>query len=76
LTNFPFWAGDPCPLHDSAGVGVTTTTCAQGRYPAYAVAAKSPKDVSDGLKFAARHNLRVVVKNTGHDFLGRYELNT
>jgi hypothetical protein len=45
--------------------------CTQGKYPDYAVAARSAEDVSIGLKFAAKWNIRVVVKNTGHDFLGR-----
>jgi hypothetical protein len=35
------------------------------------VNATTESDVSKAVKFAADHNLRLVIKNTGHDFLGR-----
>ena len=37
----------------------------------YTVNASEPRHVSDALKFASKHNLRVSVKNTGLDYLGR-----
>ncbi|MBE3048343.1 FAD-dependent oxidoreductase [Candidatus Bathyarchaeota archaeon] len=37
----------------------------------YSVAARSAADVSAAVKFAGKHNVRLVVKNTGHDFAGR-----
>ncbi|WOO40797.1 FAD-binding oxidoreductase [Rubellicoccus peritrichatus] len=37
----------------------------------YAVAAHEPQDVAAAVKFARKHNIRVVVKGTGHDYLGR-----
>ncbi|KAI0787901.1 FAD-binding domain-containing protein [Fomes fomentarius] len=45
--------------------------CGQGSVSAIGVDARSPKDIELAVKFAARHNLRLVVKNTGHDLLGR-----
>ena len=39
--------------------------------PAFAVAAESAHDVAAGVKFAAARNLRMTVKNTGHDYIGR-----
>jgi hypothetical protein len=33
--------------------------------------ATNANDVSEGVKFAITHNVRLVIKNTGHDFLGR-----
>eukprot|EP00041_Stephanoeca_diplocostata_P011295 m.184051 g.184051 ORF g.184051 m.184051 type:complete len:337 (+) comp18488_c0_seq16:203-1213(+) len=39
--------------------------------PTYAVAAKSEADIQNSVKFAVRHNLRLVVKATGHDWYGR-----
>lgn len=33
--------------------------------------ALSAEDVAGAVKFAAKHNLRLSVKNTGHDFMGR-----
>ena len=37
----------------------------------YAVAAESADDVAAAVKFAREHRLRLVVKGTGHDYLGR-----
>ncbi|KAF5362931.1 hypothetical protein D9758_007026 [Tetrapyrgos nigripes] len=45
--------------------------CQQGRVPPFAINVTSPQDIAEGLKFASEHNLRVVVKNTGHDAIGR-----
>ncbi|KAI0031018.1 FAD-binding domain-containing protein [Vararia minispora EC-137] len=47
------------------------TTCAQGNVPLYAVNATTTEHVQAGIRFAARHNLRVAVKSSGHDYLGR-----
>lgn len=41
------------------------------RLATYAVAAQTEGDIQAGVAFAAKHNLRVVVKGTGHDWLGR-----
>jgi len=38
---------------------------------ASAVAAESPADVAVAVDFARRHHLKVVIKGTGHDYLGR-----
>ncbi|KAJ1301730.1 hypothetical protein OPQ81_008963 [Rhizoctonia solani] len=46
-------------------------TCAQGRVPNYAVHAETVQDVVEYVRFATKHNLRMVIKNTGHDILGR-----
>ncbi|GKT89449.1 FAD binding domain-containing protein [Colletotrichum tofieldiae] len=45
--------------------------CTLGNYVSYAVDVRCTADVSNALKFAKSNNLRVVVRNTGHDFLGR-----
>jgi hypothetical protein len=37
----------------------------------YAVVAKTPADVAAAVGFARRHRLRLVIKGTGHDYLGR-----
>ncbi|KAF2399368.1 FAD-binding domain-containing protein [Trichodelitschia bisporula] len=71
MTGAPFWAGNPCPpigLMDPVG---PEGGCTLGRYPEYVVRVKGKADVSAALRFAAKWNVRVVVKNTGHDFLGR-----
>lgn len=38
---------------------------------AYSVLAETESDVQATVAFAAQHNLRLVVKNTGHDWFGR-----
>jgi hypothetical protein len=45
--------------------------CKLGNYVSYSVKATEAKDVASALKFAKDNNIRVVVRNTGHDFLGR-----
>ncbi|KIJ13625.1 hypothetical protein PAXINDRAFT_116940 [Paxillus involutus ATCC 200175] len=48
-----------------------TGTCGQGRVPMIGVDAHSVADIQAGVNFAVKHNLKLVVKNTGHDYLGR-----
>ena len=45
--------------------------CRQGAVPVYAVRVGSAEHVQEAVKFANRHNVRLVVKSTGHDFQGR-----
>ncbi|KAH6698253.1 hypothetical protein BKA61DRAFT_530825 [Leptodontidium sp. MPI-SDFR-AT-0119] len=45
--------------------------CSLGGFAAYSINVTSPEDISAGLKFAQDKNVRLVVKNTGHDYLGR-----
>jgi hypothetical protein len=45
--------------------------CSGKGYPLYVVNATSAKDVKIGIDFARRHNVRLIVKGTGHDYLGR-----
>ncbi|KAF2179309.1 FAD-binding domain-containing protein [Zopfia rhizophila CBS 207.26] len=51
--------------------GHANTTCDLGGYAPYSLNITSPNDIAAGLRFADHHNIRVVVKNTGHDYLGR-----
>ncbi|KAF7329138.1 FAD-binding domain protein [Mycena kentingensis (nom. inval.)] len=48
-----------------------TAPCQQGLVPVLATAAESIADIQASVRFAARHNLLLIIKNTGHDFLGR-----
>ena len=45
--------------------------CSQGSVPQIGVDARSESDVQAAVNFAKQHNLKLVVKGTGHDFLGR-----
>ena len=49
-----------CYLNTTLGV-----PCQQGSVPVIGVDARTPKDIQAAVKFAARHNLRLVIKNTG-----------
>ncbi|KAG5652218.1 hypothetical protein H0H81_005800 [Sphagnurus paluster] len=45
--------------------------CGKGSVPPVGVEARSIADIQAAVRFAAEHNLRLVIKNTGHDYLGR-----
>ncbi|KAG0226581.1 hypothetical protein BGW41_004136 [Actinomortierella wolfii] len=45
--------------------------CIQATVPLYTLNASSIADVQATIRFANQHNIRLVVKNTGHDLLGR-----
>lgn len=45
------------------------TTCRQGNYVEYAIEVLEAEDVIAGLKFAQEKNVRLVVKNTGHEYV-------
>jgi FAD/FMN-containing dehydrogenase len=42
-----------------------------GKASNYAIEAENTQDVIEGINFARNHNLRLVIKGTGHDYLGR-----
>ncbi|KZV68501.1 FAD-binding domain-containing protein [Peniophora sp. CONT] len=48
-----------------------TNSCSQGDVPLYAINATSPEHLQAGVSFASQHDLRVSVKSSGHDYLGR-----
>ncbi|KAK2462839.1 hypothetical protein APHAL10511_005151 [Amanita phalloides] len=45
--------------------------CEQGNIATVGVNVAKVSDIQAAVKFAGKHNLRLVVKNTGHDYLGR-----
>ncbi|KAI6020452.1 hypothetical protein BKA83DRAFT_4302284 [Pisolithus microcarpus] len=55
-----------CYLNTSLSV-----PCEQGSVPVIGVDARTPQDIQAAISFALQHDLKLVVKNTGHDFLGR-----
>ena len=62
----PFYIGD-----QPAGTEVSGWLDAWTPAPsAYAIAARNAADVAAGVNFARQHNLRLVVKGTGHSYLG------
>ena len=45
--------------------------CGQGSVPPVGVDARSAGDVQAAINFVKQHNLKLAVKNTGHDYFGR-----
>ncbi|KAK1831660.1 6-hydroxy-D-nicotine oxidase [Podospora conica] len=48
-----------------------STPCTPGYYGVYIIRATTKSHIKAGIDFARRHSLRLVIRNTGHDFLGR-----
>ncbi|OTB01910.1 hypothetical protein M426DRAFT_47885, partial [Hypoxylon sp. CI-4A] len=67
VTQFSEWPeGDTCHRMPSAG-----ESCTQGAFPVYVVNATAVRHVQAAVNFARNRNLRLVIKNTGHDLIGR-----
>ena len=49
----------------------TTDTCQRGETPAFTVQAQKVEHVQRAVEFAAKHNIALSVKATGHDYQGR-----
>ncbi|EEQ31308.1 hypothetical protein McanMca71_004577 [Microsporum canis] len=62
----PFFANASCDPFLS-----TNAQCVVGTYVQYAVAATNTDDFKKTIAFAKDRNLRLVVRNTGHDFYGK-----
>lgn len=50
---------------------IATDPCSGAGYPVYVVNATEPEHVQAAVNFAGKNNVRLVVKGTGHDYLGR-----
>ncbi|KAJ5470348.1 hypothetical protein N7530_007705, partial [Penicillium desertorum] len=62
----PFFAEGVCdPFHP------VSKPCTLGNYVRYSVDVTSPAQISNTVKFATEHNIRLVIRNTGHDYNGR-----
>lgn len=62
----PYWLNNSCsPFLGQSG------SCTQGNIANYAIRVTGASDVIAGLQFAREKNVRLTVKNTGHDNLGR-----
>ncbi|KAI5866128.1 FAD-binding domain-containing protein [Durotheca rogersii] len=65
LTEWP--VGDPC----HATLTPQGATCTQGAFPEYVVNVSTVRQIQVAVNFARNRNLRLVIKNTGHEFVGR-----
>ncbi|KAF5351357.1 hypothetical protein D9758_008077 [Tetrapyrgos nigripes] len=48
-----------------------STPCEIGNYVQYTVNVSKPEHIIHALDFAREHNIRFVIKNTGHDYMGK-----
>ncbi|EKD12923.1 FAD binding domain protein [Drepanopeziza brunnea f. sp. 'multigermtubi' MB_m1] len=48
-----------------------STPCTLGNYVSFSINVTGVRDAVAGLKFAKDNNIRLVIKNTGHDYLGK-----
>lgn len=62
----PFFANRSCDPFQPR-----SAQCVIGSYVQYAINVSSAADVSAGIKFATEKNIRLVIRNTGHDYLGK-----
>ncbi|CAK7200273.1 hypothetical protein SEUCBS139899_002964 [Sporothrix eucalyptigena] len=58
------WTNDTC-LPDAS------LPCSGEGYPVYVVNATTPQHVQAAVRFAHTNNVRLIVKNSGHDYVGR-----
>src|SRR5690625_2633349 len=48
--------------------GPRAEPCGQGRISEYSVVVESPEHIQQAVQFAQDNNLRLAIRNTGHDF--------
>jgi len=65
---YPYWTNDTCPFTTTTNA---SATCTRGYYAEYVIMAKTVQHIKAGVDFARDNNLRLVIRNTGHDFMGR-----
>ncbi|KID64634.1 FAD-binding, type 2, partial [Metarhizium hybridum] len=76
LWNYDFHDADPVSVmwnqySNFSCLPNPATPCSSRGYPAYVVDASTVKHVQHAVNFARNNNIRLVVKSTGHDYLGR-----
>lgn len=65
---WPIYQGKTCMAKN---VTFPDETCTLGGYPTYSVNVSSVAQIQLALNFARNLDLRLVIKNTGHDYLGK-----
>ena len=71
----PLWSNSTCEPNMVTGQpgppAGCPDVCTLGFLSPYAILAKSADDVVAGVNFARAKNLRLIIRNTGHCFMGR-----
>lgn len=61
---WPFSTNNTCmPTTDPSG------TCTRGFYGNYVIMATTKEQIKAGVDFARERNVRLIIRNTGHDFM-------
>lgn len=60
----PLFTNNSCGFYTSEA-----SPCQLGNYARYAIAVEEAADIVAGVKFAAAMNVRLTVKNTGHEYV-------
>lgn len=64
----PLYQGLTCLPNTNASAN---SLCTMGGYPVYTINAKEVSDIQNAVNFARETGIRLVIKNTGHDFSGK-----
>ncbi|KAL8704762.1 MAG: hypothetical protein Q9201_002109 [Fulgogasparrea decipioides] len=62
---------ESCPVFNISAGQQPTQNCTLGDQPVYTVNATEAADVAKSIQFAEKNNIRVVIRDTGHDLLRR-----
>ncbi|KXH43236.1 long-chain-fatty-acid-CoA ligase [Colletotrichum nymphaeae SA-01] len=62
----PYWQNSSCDPFSPVDI-----PCTLGHSVSYAINVTNAEDVVQGLSFVRRHSLRLAIKNTGHDYMGK-----
>ncbi|OCK80494.1 FAD-binding domain-containing protein [Lepidopterella palustris CBS 459.81] len=69
--NWEVCGNSQCLLNSFSPSTKVSGTCSLGRLSAYYVEAHTAVDVSETLAFVKKHQIRLSIKNSGHDYFGR-----
>ena len=58
----PFYANQSCDPYTPE-----SRLCTLGNYVDYAINVTAPSDIATGIAFATKNNIRLVIRNTGHE---------
>lgn len=64
---WPFYTNNTCDPKQ----GVNNAVCTQGYAPDHVLLATIEEQIQAGVDFSRDHSIRLIVRNTGHDFIGR-----
>ena len=64
----PFYAGNSCIPFTPI-----SSPCTLGNYVDFAINVSEPADIAQGVAFATKYNVRLVIRNTGHEYVTRLD---